>query len=106
MLFGAQNTGTRPVPNRADKRAWARRWHRPSQLKRSAAGRKVTRPTCVHGSPLPYPWSAPEPHCKACAAATTARLAEVKRLEEEAELAAAEAVKKPSRRRRATPKEA
>ncbi len=92
-------------PNRADRRAWARRWHQPSTVKRSAGGRTIARPKCPHGTPLPYPWSTPEPHCKACAIATTARLAKEK---QQAELLAAvlavkeAAASKPVRRRRTT----
>lgn len=62
----------RLVPNRADRRRWLQPAKNP---RRSAAGRRVARPRCQHGTPLPFPWSVPTVYCQVCAAEATALLA-------------------------------
>ena len=72
----------RLVSNRADRRRWLQPAKNP---RRSAAGRRVARPRCQHGTPLPFPWSVPTVYCRVCAAEATALLA--KQAAEAAELA-------------------
>ncbi len=86
----------RLVPNRADRRRWLQPAKHP---RRSAAGRRVARPRCQHGTPLPYPWSVTTAHCRVCAAEVTALLA---KQAAEAAARAEQAVPRPRRIRAAS----
>ena len=86
----------RLVPNRADRRRWLQPAKHP---RRSAAGRRVARPRCQHGTPLPFPWSVRTVYCQVCAAEATALLA--KQAAEAAERAEDERRQRGSRRVRA-----
>lgn len=84
------------VPNRADLRARGVRGRRQASSFRSAAGRRVARPVCQHGTRLPFPWSTRTVYCQVCADEVTALLA---RQAVEAQARAAEQAKARGSRR-------
>ena len=98
FISGADTRAQTPryVPNRADMR---RRLQPKRNPMRSASGRKIARPRCQHGTPLPFPWSTRTVHCRVCAAEVTALLA--KQAAEAAARADEARLKRGSRRVRA-----